>query len=43
VTVRGRDGIDLNIPRWMTEPAAQRFAVSDVATASLTIGSISGR
>lgn len=34
VTVRGHDGVDLNIPGWMTEPAAHTFAVSDVATLS---------
>ena len=31
IAVRGPDGMDLKIPRWMTEPAASGFAVSDVA------------
>src|SRR5205814_794511 len=30
ITVRGPDGVDLKIPRWMTEPAAERFAVTNV-------------
>ena len=32
ITVRGPDGIDLKIPRWMTEPPAGAIQISDHAT-----------
>ena len=32
ITVRGPDGIDLKIPRWMTEPATSEVALAAVAT-----------
>jgi hypothetical protein len=35
ITVRGPDGNDLKIPRWMTEPAAGRMQVSELATLAI--------
>ena len=35
ITVRGPDGLDLKIPRWMTEPAARRFALAAAATLAI--------
>ena len=32
VTVRGPDGLDLKIPRWMAEPGSSEIALSEVAT-----------
>ena len=35
ITVRGPDGLDLKIPRWMTEPDSGDIALSEVATLPL--------
>ena len=32
ITVRGPDGVDLKIPRWMTDPSAGDLVLSDTAT-----------
>jgi hypothetical protein len=37
ITVRGPDGVDLKIPRWMIDPAAGAVAVSPVALLPLGV------
>ena len=36
ITVRAPDGVDLKVPRWMTDPAAEELRCSEHAALSLT-------
>jgi hypothetical protein len=36
LTVRGPDGLDIRIPRWMTEPAAGHMVLASTATLAIT-------